>query len=103
MSHKKHLYWVAPYAIVGGLVSLLPLYGYQVHAARHDQWVFLILLAGWLASVALTVASGVMVFATPGKSQIIRVIMIVLTCMFAALAFVGFSGLADGFRELVAG
>ena len=103
MLSKKEIIWVAPFALLGIVFALVPLFGFMVHGGRHDQWVFLVLLAGWLASIGCTVACFVMIFATPGKSTPLRVTMAVLTLVFLALTSIGFTGFRDGFFELVAG
>lgn len=103
MIRKQDMIWILPFGLIGVLISLVPLVGYLVNASRHDQWVFLVLLAGWIASIGFAVASSVMIFVTPGKSLPIRLIMILLTLLFAGLIALGFGGLADGFYELIAG
>ena len=103
MDRKQDLVWLVPFALFGIAVSLVPLLGYKVNAGRHDQWVFLLLLGGWLASIVFVIWSVTLAFALKRNTRALRYIMLLLACVFVGLAVIGYGGLEDGFWELVAG
>ena len=103
MSTGKNHTFLIIYCLSGFLISLLPLLGFYAHAGRHDQWFFLVLLGGWLGALAFAVASLVLLFLTAGEERTTRIALGVMAALMLVMSVVGFFGLADGFRELVAG
>ena len=92
-----------PAMLSGAVVSSIPFYGYDIRSPLDDQWIFLVILATWLATWVIAAGSIAMAIFMPPKSLLAKCCMGVLFLYILAAGVIGWGGVYHSFRELVAG
>lgn len=89
-------------SFAGMAISVIPLYGYFVHASHNSQQVGLLIILTWVLTCFFVIISFVATFVKHRRGQTSKYARYV-TCYFLLAGALGYGGVYTAFLELIAG
>ena len=90
-------------SLLASIVASAPSLGYYVHASRTEQMVAVWLGLAWILGVIFAVILTATIVAWPNTHRVVRIIESSLLIYLLIASLVGFGGVRNAVRELLAG